>query len=211
MAENESSKRQVAFKVKISDILNNRYVKEEGWLPNYIAVGDMKVSRANILGVIVSKQSADSSQGYIFDDGSGRIALRFFESGAMLDVGDMVMVIGRPREFGAERYIAPEIARKISDSRWIEVRKLELAFDKHVDIKTGLPEDLSVETEELDGDSNPMLRITRIIRDLDSGDGVSFEDISVKLADVDIDSFLRKLLEHGDVFEIRPGKYKVLE
>ena len=41
-----SSKRQVAFKVAIGDLLENRYIKEEGWLPNYISVGDKKVARA---------------------------------------------------------------------------------------------------------------------------------------------------------------------
>ena len=132
MADNDASKRQVAYKVRIADILNNRYIKEEGWLPNYVSVGDMKVSRANLLGVIVSKAAQEgakdvASYDFILDDGSGRISLRFFESVQPLDVGDMVIVIGRPREFGTERYVVPEIVKKVTDPKWVELRKLELA------------------------------------------------------------------------------------
>jgi RPA family protein len=211
MADTDSSKRQVAYKLRIADLLNNRYVKEEGWLPNYIAVGDKKVSRSNLLGVIVSKSEQGNVQGFVLDDSSGRISLRFFDSPMALDVGDIVNVVGRPREFGAERYIVPEIVRKVSDSRWIEVRKLELAKEKQSVVKAEVPEELLVETEELDEESNPMMKIMSIIRALDSGDGVNFEDIAVKSGDIDIDVFLKRLLEHGDVFEIRPGRYKVLE
>ena len=51
-------KRQVAYKTAISDILKADYVKEEGeWVPNYVKIGDKKVSRVNILAVVVGKQN----------------------------------------------------------------------------------------------------------------------------------------------------------
>lgn len=225
MADGESARRQVAFKARVADIVNNRYVKEDGWLPNYIAVGDLKISRVNILGVIVSKdlQEADVvSQNFILDDGTGRIALKFFEPAKPLDVGDIVTVIGRPREFGADRYIVPEIIKKVSDSQWVEVRKLELASMKHLQkrAKETKPEaqkspveeeDLSVETEDFVEDANPMSDVLDIIRQLDKGDGVGFEDISAKSRKDNVEGIIGRLLEHGDIFEIRPGRYKVLE
>ena len=222
MAEQETAKRQVAYKVKIADIINNRYVKEEGWLPNYIAVGNIKVSRVNILGVIVSKDSQDSdkpSQNFILDDGSGRIALRFFDGLTTFDVGSIVTVVGRPREFGADRYIVPEIIKKIKDSKWVNVRKIELAaetpttnhVDPPVENSSVDSEEISVETENFVDVSDESVDITNIIKELDSGSGVGFDEISVKSKDVDVEKVIKRLLEQGDIFEVKPGRYKVLE
>ncbi|MBU2560925.1 MAG: hypothetical protein KKD17_01415 [Nanoarchaeota archaeon] len=216
MADGESSKRQVAYKVRVADIINNRYVKEEGWLPNYIAVRDKKVSRANLLGVIVSKSAQEDgvvSQSFILDDGSGRISLRFFETGAALDVGDIVNVMGRPREFGAERYIVPEIMKKVSDPKWVELRRMELALDAHVIQKIKEepgPDVLSVEEEDFVDEPSVSARLLEEIRKLDSGSGVGFDDIS-SVSSNDVESALKRLLEQGDIFEVRPGRYKVLE
>ena len=94
--QQSSNQRQVASKVCISDIINNKYIKEEGWLPNYVLIGDRKISRANIIGVIVSSDPNENSpnmHNYIMDDGSGRIPLRFFESPVSFSVGDIVKYI----------------------------------------------------------------------------------------------------------------------
>jgi RPA family protein len=220
MADQESSKRQVAYKVRVADVVNNRYVKEDGWLPNYVAVGDRKVSRVNLLGVIVSKSSQESdvpSSSFVLDDGSGRVALRFFEGGASLSVGDIVFVVGRPREFGAERYIVPEIVKRISDNRWVELRRLELAKDRQADIISkaqGLPaagpDELSVETEDFVDDSSPAARLVGMIRKLDSGEGVDFDALLSRFGS-GTEQSVKRLLEQGDIFEVKPGRYKVLE
>ena len=99
MEEQNRAQRQIAFAVDVSTILDSRYVKEDGWMPNYLAVGDKKVSRVNVIGVIVSKEKQDNSsvQNFILDDGSGRIPLRFFESPQEFVIGSIVKVIGRPR------------------------------------------------------------------------------------------------------------------
>ncbi len=214
MPDAESAKRQVAYKVSVADLLRNRYVKEEGWFPNYISVGDRKVSRANLLGVITAKQSQEggvAAHTLILDDGTGSVPLRFFES-AGIDVGDIVNVIGRPREFGADRYVVPEIIRKVSDSRWVQVRKLELASEHHSAAKPeGADGSLLVEEEDFGEVSSPLARVIGIVRDHDAGDGVGFEDVAVRAGDIDLDDCLKRLLEKGEIFEIRPGRYKVLE
>jgi RPA family protein len=216
----ESAKRQVAHKVCVADLLNNRYVKEDGWLPNYVAVGEKKVSRVNLLGVLVSKisQGADVPvTSFVLDDGSGRVSLRFFESNALFDIGDVVFVIGRPREFGAERYVVPEVMKKVSDSKWISVRKMELAKGRQDAIKAGAPEaaddndgKLAVETEDLAGDSSPSSRLVGAIRGLDSGEGVDYGLLAERFGS-DAEHLLKRLLEQGDIFEVKPGRYKVLE
>lgn len=229
MDQPQRSARQVAYKVNVKDILDSRYVKEDGWLPNYIEMKGKKVSRANILGVIVSLDSPDADSSftsYILDDGTGRIPLRFFESHQQVSVGDIVTVIGRPREFGSDRYIVPEII-KITDAAWVKLRRMELAFEKNRSAQR-MPDEsrsqpdvssseggLDVETEEIADDvvdeTSPVSRIMGCIKELDGGAGVAFEDISVKSGVDDAEQYIQRLLEQGDIFEVKPGRYKILE
>ena len=231
MAEGgESAKRQVAHKSQIAEILNGTYVKEDGWLPNYIDTGSKKISRANLMGVLVSKD-ADPQSGAVtllLDDGTGRISLRFFDFSQGFAVGDIVNVVGRPREFGSERYVVPEIIKKVTNPKWIELRKLELTKTKQEEItakreekkteahqatsrQTVTEEGLEVEDEDLSDSTNPLSKVFEAIRSLDSGAGVGFDEIIVKTRIDDVDAPIKRLLEQGDIFEIKPGRYKVLE
>ncbi len=237
MAEpGETQKRQIAYKIKIADILRGRYVKEEGWLPNYVDLGDVKVSRANIIGVLVSKDADEEggSTSFMLDDGSGRISLRFFEFSDELWIGDIVNVVGRPREFGSERYIVPEFVRKVTDPKWVELRKLELAQQKHEAhevaqeniahsatvgpsagssgpaVSVSDSGTLVVESEDFN-DNNPVKLVYGAIKKLDGGSGVGFDEIIVETKIDEVDGHIKKLLEQGDIFEIKPGRYKVLE
>ena len=124
----EQKKREIAFKVRINDVLKGEYVKRDGWDPNFININNKQVSRVNIMGVVVS--IPDSGQNNLtIDDGSGRIEVRSFDNPEMLTssaIGDIVMMIGRPREYNNARYIIAEVLRKVENKKWMEVRKLEL-------------------------------------------------------------------------------------
>lgn len=187
----------------------------------------------------MNKETDGETQSYVIDDGSGRISLRFFETNTNLEVGDMITVIGKPREFGAERYLVPEIIRKVINPKWAELRKLELEKEKQKEPKAqpiqeptrNLPEkkeisedELAVESEDLAGEpeetqetktteenKNPLTKIFETIKRLDEGAGVGFDQIIVETNIDTIDIHIKKLLEQGDIFEIRPGRYKVLE
>ena len=50
-----------------------------------------------------------------------------------------------------------------------------------------------------------------MIRNMDTGDGVAFEDVIEKSKNPDTEKIINTLLANGDVFEIRPGRLKVLE
>jgi RPA family protein len=193
----ENIQRQTAYKVKINQIIQGNYVKNEGWNPNYISFDQKQVSRVNIIGIIVSKADDQSFKNMLLDDGSGRISLRIFNDlSTNAEIGDVVLVVGRPREFSGERYIVPEIIKKI-DKDWFQVRKLELAE----------PE-LSTVSEEAISES-PVENLLNIIRKNDKGDGAGFEDISAEAKDCE--QYLNKLLELGEIFEVKPGRYKILE
>ena len=59
-------------------------------------------------------------------------------------------------------------------------------------------------------DLSPTNEIVKLVKQLDKGDGVSIEELSSKNIK-DIDKIIDMLLKEGDIFEIKPGKLKVLE
>ncbi len=125
MAE-DPVKRQTAVKIRISDIKNSRYIKTEGeWEPNYLLTPyETKVSRVNLLGTVIDSDN----NSFNIDDGTGQIIIRSFEElSKNQEIGNLVIVIGKPREFN-EIYVAPEIIKKIENKQkeWVELRKLEL-------------------------------------------------------------------------------------
>ena len=124
-------KRQTAYKLKISDVLNSRYIKTDGFNPNYLEVSGQEVSRINLIGVIVNKSEINNYKTLTLDDGTGEISARFFEDTPLVDgvnIGQIVLIIGRPREFSSEKYILIETIKKI-DPTWAKVRNLELRKD----------------------------------------------------------------------------------
>ena len=215
------AKRDVAVKVKIKHILEGVYVKEEGWKPNYVrTIYGENIFRVNIMGVVVSDPSVEErNQSIVIDDGSDRIVLRSFEDGLSLSgfvLGDVVNVIGKPREYMGSKYIIPEIVRKIVNNKWLELRKneLESVEKKHgssvLSVKKQDNFSFSVE-EDVVEDVSDVDAVLNLIRSLDKGDGVLIDEIISSLKKEGIEKMINSLLEQGDIFEIQPGKVKILE
>jgi RPA family protein len=198
--------RQTAYRVQIKDLLHGTYVKEEGLIPNHINVGGIPVSRVNIIGAVVDKHEENNITDFLIDDGSGRITVRDFEKKVQCAVGDIVMVIGRIRQYGSERYVAPEII-KPTDSKWAQIwKKQALVGDAASDIV-----ETPVEAEGIELDESPTSDTTRIltkIKELDDGNGAPYEQIVKTSADEKTISYL---LLQGEIFEIRPGRLKILD
>jgi len=220
-----TQKRQIAIKARISEIINGKYFKEEGWKPNYIITNTNKIiSRANIIGVIVSEPSTETTnQNITIDDGTGRITVRSFDDKLTLNkynTGEVVMIIGRPREYGNEKYLVPEIIKIVEDKRWIEVRKKELEKEKIADKKISVIDESSIIQEETVEDNKVIEekqsetvyeKIINKIREMDKGNGVNIEEVIISMKDPNAEKILNSLLEEGEIFEIRPGMIKVLE
>ena len=210
----QSVKRQTAFKIRVKDILNSKYIKEDGWLPNYIEVNENKISRVNVIGTIVLKIDENN---IVLDDGSGKITMRVFENDGFfkkIDIGDVILLIGRPREFGSEKYIMPEILKKIENPMWINVRKIELRLNnknlvtnfegdrKEEVIQKGIIGEIKNDTCE---------KIFNLIKELDKGEGIDTMEILNNINDKDAEKIINKLLENGEIFETKPGRLRVLE
>jgi RPA family protein len=217
MAE-EQQKRQIAEKARIKYILQGRYVQQEGWNPNYIeAVDGRKISRVNIIGAVVSKEEGEeiNYNSIIIDDGSGKISARVFGEEIKrlknVNIGDVVLIVGRPREYGGERYILLEIIKKIEDKKWIEVRQKELGKELDVEKEEKAEKDFEEEVssaEDVVKEESTAEKIIDFVRKTDGGDGVDIEDIVNEFSDEDC---VKNLLSEGELFEIRPGRVKVLE
>lgn len=211
----EQQKRQTAYKLRISDINNGTYVKEGGWTPNYVLVDNKKISRVNLIAVIISKIEEGPYSGLVIEDFSGKISVREFGEAkviAKVNIGDAVLIIGKIREFNNSKYIVPEIIRKIFDLRWVELRKKELNFDKKIeefveDVLDDSAEEV-IEIKEIKEEGNDLIKL---IKKLDKGEGAEISEI-IKFSDVDdAEKAIQNLIKNGDIFEIKAGKVKVLD
>ena len=200
-------KRQVAYKVRVSDILNRIFVKDE-LSAGYVKINNNNVSRINIIATIVFKSEDPNSTSALIDDGTGRILLRTFERKDIfsnVDVGDVVLLIGKIREFNNEKYIMPEVLKKITDNRWIGVRNAEL---KNSGVEEKVDDKIPDSGAELVNENE---KIYLLIRKLDHGDGAPIEEVLNSYSDKDAEKIVNRLMENGDIFEIKPGRIKVLE
>jgi len=217
--EQSIKQRQIAYKISLSDIHTNDFIKQEGWEPNYIMCGDKKISRVNLIGTVISP--INSEQNYlVIDDGKSNIVLRQFENKEMdlmdYDIGNVINVIGKIREFNNERYILPEIIKRVSP-KWLLVRKKEIeclyneGFYKLKNVKEALIKPTSTTAEKMEHTSpKDGEEILQKIRELDSGDGANIETI-IQNYGSDSEKIIKTLLEQGDIFTTKPGKVKVLE
>lgn len=228
-------KRQTAYKCSVKMILDGNYVQKPGWDPNYVESNGLQISRANILAVIVSKEG----NSFTLDDGTGQIQVMSFGEDQKFkerEVGDVVLVIARPREYNQRRFLVPEIVKKIENGKWIDYRKAELSIYPFVEsekneekTKTKQPEPKSKETkikkipdEEISAldkkikletgfEDNYASIILSTIRKLDKGDGASINDIIKQSGLEKAEKYIKSLINEGEIFEIRTGKIKILE
>jgi hypothetical protein len=160
------------------------------------------------------------------DDGSASILVIDFnqrKKTTTLKVGNPVLVIGRPRQAEKDLFIASEIATSdqlIKQPLWIvkrkeDLKKLESNLVQKIDSEEVLVEDLdeTISDGELvqpisgnvTGDD-----IIVFMRKKDSGDGVSIDEI-VDYFGQEADDVILTLMSMGEVYEIKPGRIKILE
>lgn len=207
--EQKTFRRLIAYKARISDILNGIFTKEG--FSSSVRVNGIGISRVNIIATLIYKAEGAGFTGAVIDDGTGKIPLRVFEEHKVFskaEVGDLVLVIGKVREFGNERYIVPETVKKLENNVWMEVRKAELGSDiPEKDAGAGTKPVASGAAEQ----DSINEEVYMLVKRLDSGEGVSVEEIVKNSGSEEAEKILNRLLESGDIFEVKPGKLKVLE
>lgn len=229
----EQQLRQTAYKVWISDLINKQVQKEEGeWSPSYILIDNKRVSRVNIIANVVMKYKAEDG-GYstlTVDDSSSDIQVKAWKEDATLmediGIGATVLLIGKVREYNSQIYLIPEIIKPLNNSKWVELRKKELARlygEREVKLQeTPKPEEKKGETISLDevkveevsmsGNSDRQ-KILNIIESLDKTEGSDLMEViqESKLDEEVANALIQELLKEGEIFEIKSGKLKIIE
>ena len=183
-----------------------------------MSIAGRPVRRVNMLAVVVDKDSAESQsyKSLVVDDGTAQIRLRLFDTEAplfeKLEVGDFAAIIGKPRRYGSEVYITPEILKHLNNVKWAEVRRLEVAV-QHV--KTAPSKNAgkvaAMEEELSDAVGKDKLLVYKIVKALDAGRGADLSEVTLKSGLGNAESVIREMLKNGDLFEVLPGRLKVLE
>ncbi|MCK9595768.1 OB-fold nucleic acid binding domain-containing protein [Candidatus Pacearchaeota archaeon] len=204
----EQFKRNVAYKLRIGDILMGKPIMD-GERFAFLELGGKKIIRVNIIGNIIDKYESEGERKYIFftlDDGSGQIKLKCFGDEAIkfkeIFQGETVLVIGVLRNFNNETYISPEIIRE-QDTKYLLIRKLEIEKEKNKN-----PQPLQKEQIIAVKD-----KILDTIKNAEKDGGIDVDSVIMSLRDVSpevINQEIKKLLEEGIIFEPRPGKVRWL-
>jgi RPA family protein len=208
LSQKSRIKRKLAKKILINDILNSTYIKRPGWDPSGILTKYGEITRVQIMGIIVSTSNDNNT--LLVDDGSGNITIRLFENSAVLNdfaLGDLVIVVGKPREFSSNKYVVPEIIKRINDKKWFKVHQLHIKLQNKSTVELPISQEQPHEPIE----TGPYQKILNIIAILDKGDGADVQDIVKNTNAENSEQIVSNLIEEGEVFEISPGKVKLLE
>ena len=209
----ESKQRQVAYKVPISAILNNPYIEQEGWNPNYVQVNGRQISRINLVATVIDKQNTGSLATLVLDDSTGVIQARLFNEDVKkienISVGDTILIIGRPRKFNDQKFITIEISKKI-DSVWAKIRKIEL--QKEFDLYSQNGEDKKEVQESKQHLNQYGVKFLELIKENDNGSGADVDKIisSSNLKEEEAQEVLTELIKLGEIYEPRPNKVRIL-
>jgi len=197
----EQRERQVAYKTNINSLKSGNYVVQEGWDPNYIQVDNKNISRANIIAAIVDKQATENLATVTLDDGSNIIVAKAFNEETKklekINVGDVVLLIGKPRKYNDELFISVEIIRKI-DPLWAKVRKLELNREPKNDVQ--IPKRVESDRE----------KILNLVRSLDNSNGVEVSEVLKRTNIEGGEGIIDGLIKDGELYENRPGRLRSL-
>ena len=228
-------KRSTAHRIRLKNIVNSPYEKREGFNPSVIKFNNLEISRVNVIASIVGKYLTDD-QNYCaitLDDGSETIRVKNFgaEVGVIkeLNVGDIVRIIGKIKEYNEEKYIAGEIS-KVLNPNWLIVNEIELSAQKQtttdsstadsinkvIETKTNSIENeeiISISSESSDSESSIKQKILQYLKNNDNGTGVIMDQImtSLDVSSEEVKDSLYELLKVGEIYEPKKGILKILD
>lgn len=185
-----------AKRIWIGDILKSTIIKNNGIDQNQILTIYGEIYKVLIMGLIVSLED----NAFLIDDGTGIIRAVYFDKKIFdFSLGDFVLVIGKVREYNNNKYIPIDIIRKV-DKKWFDIHKLELNHIKKIDLPI----------QEEDQNIGPYQKVINLIAVMDKGEGVDISKIIASLNIENCELIINNLIEEGEIFEISPGKVKLL-
>jgi len=199
--------RQVARKVRISDLMTGSFVHKEGMEPSFVETASGAVVRARVIATIMNAfRSDDGNFGSLtLDDGTDTIRAKAFKDLRVLEgvtPGDLVEVIGKVREYNGEMYMMPEVIRHIRDPNLELLRRAELLR------LSGAPSSAAKPSKNLQEQAELRKHVLEAVEA--TKDGATFAQISsaVKADEEALEDAINELLSEGVCYEPTPGKIR---
>ncbi|MGV8150481.1 MAG: hypothetical protein ACP5NV_02010 [Candidatus Woesearchaeota archaeon] len=210
MEEQKSEfKRQTAFKCNINDLNKGIFVKKQGWESSYVVTDYGDFSRVNIIAVVVLKEEGAIT----LDDRTGQIQARVFDKTELIsdiNIGDLVLIIARPREYNAQKYLTIDLVKKIKNPGWIGYRKKELQLIQKIRDVSNIDTSKDAAVVESTSTMNSKEKIISLIKELDGGEGANIDDIITFSKIRNAEDIIQDFILRGEVFEYKPGKIKLM-
>jgi RPA family protein len=232
-----------AKKARIWDLVNGRFFpgNKTNMKPSFLItpLGE-KISRANLIATVTEKflNESENYGSLTLDDGTEAMRAKVFRENVKLlkeiEVGDLVLVIGKVKEYWGEIYLNAEIIRKIENLNYENFRKLEILRNfiernkivedirsvaeeadektakKYAKEKYGMDEECVGLIVELKREIDYKPKILEIIESLDEGEGVEIGKLleTIKLPENVIEKAINELLNEGRIYEPKPNVLK---
>jgi len=205
----EIRKREVAYKVRIGEILKGKaqVTNIDGRDRfNFLEIGDKKIIRINVIANVIDKYISEGEKKFAsltLDDATGQINLKTFGEDVRnfveISQGQTVTVIGVLRIFNNELYILPEIIKTV-DPRYLLIRKLEI--EKLIP-KQPISKDERIALKD---------QLLSKIKQEETNEGIDTEKLILEISANPelINQEIKKMLEDGMIYEPRPGRVRYL-
>jgi len=238
-----------AIKTRIVDIVSGKYFsseKEKMKAAFVITPFGQKISRLNLIATVIDKFVAEDGNycSLTLDDGTSLIKAKSFKDDVKIlkdfELGDMMLVIGKIREYNGEIYVNAEATRKILDANFEILRKFEILQElrkrkqmadeikslanqtseeelkEYAKKKYAMDDEVvqfireSSATEKVE-DYKPSL--LEVISKLDEGSGVEINKIFevANLPESVVENALNELLANGTLYEPTVGILKIIK
>ncbi len=234
--------RSPAKKVRILDLLNGKYFygSKEEMKPSYVITpfGE-KVSRVNLICTVIDKFVSEDGNysSATIDDSTETIRVKSFEGLPFENVqlGGLVRVIGKLKEYNGELYISHEIMEKVNDVNFEILSRVEILNNlikqkkivddikvlsnqmDEIELQSYAKDTYSIDEETLsviieskkkEIDYKPT--VLEVIKNLDEGKGVEIRKLFevLNLPENIIERTLNELINEGSLYEPQIGFLK---
>lgn len=221
----ESLTRNTAYKIWIADLVSGNYSRGEGQFDaGYVDFNGKKISRVNLICGVVDKLSGEGYSSLTLDDGSGTIQLKAWAEDVNIflgvDIGDLVLVVGKVKDYNNSRYVVPEVVRKMDNPLWLKVRKQELVkeYGKPRSVGTTInsnfdeknEEALNIIEEKIQDKSSLRETVLSLVESLDTGEGVELDRVIGESGMAEAKNIVQELVNDGEVFEFKKGRFRLV-
>jgi RPA family protein len=212
-------KRRNPYKrIRIESITRSELVKDQEDRWRLILSNGNHIFRVWIMGIVTERYSGENNYiGLKIEDGTANLIAKSWD-GTLdnFNQWDKVEILGQIQisEKGEEIdvFISPDIVNSVLDDNWFLVHRLKIAQQFQKTDLSGVIKSAKISGVEIGVVSIEELKneLIRTVRELNSGKGVSYDQLVKLYPDIDeeqIDGAITELLESGEFFEPRAGVY----